>query len=574
MLDLLIRNGDVIDGTGTPRRRADVGVRDGRVVSIDGTDEPARRTIDAEGRVVAPGFVDVHTHLDAQAFWDPDLSPSPLHGVTTVIAGNCGFTIAPLTEDAGRYLMPMLAKVEGMPLQSLRNGVPWNWRTTAEYLDALDGRLVINAGFMVGHSAIRRVVMGAAANERAATDDELARMTRLLRDGLEAGGFGFSTTTSDTHNDGEGNPVPSRFAEAREFIELARVCGEYEGTSLELLPQGATGLGPFGDDVAELMITMSATARRPLNWNVIQPAASNLDSCLAKLEVGDRAAARGGKVIGLTMPVDMKARFSFHAGFVLDVFEGWAAIMNASPEEKLRVLSDPQQRARMAEQAAGTTSMRHLAKWQDHVIVETFSPETAPYAGRRVGDIAEELGKEPFDALVDIAIADGLRTTFMRGTPAPTAADWEARLQIWNDPRAMIGASDAGAHLDMIAAFRYSTGFLEEAVRQHQLLPLERAIHLLTGAPARLYGLRDRGVLREGARSDIVVFDEDTVGSQPVGTRFDLPGGAGRLYAEAVGIDHVIVNGTEIAADGVYTGARSGTLLRAGRDSATPTLDL
>ena len=189
MLDLLITGGDVIDGTGAPRRRADVGVRDGRVVAIGAIDEPARRTIDADGRVVAPGFVDVHTHLDAQAFWDPDLSPSPLHGVTTVLSGNCGFTIAPLTEDAGRYLMPMLAKVEGMPLQSLRDGVPWNWRTTAEYLDALDGRLVINAGFMVGHSAIRRVVMGEAANERTATDDELSHDGRLLRDGLDAGGL-------------------------------------------------------------------------------------------------------------------------------------------------------------------------------------------------------------------------------------------------------------------------------------------------------------------------------------------------------------------------------------------------
>jgi N-acyl-D-aspartate/D-glutamate deacylase len=574
MLDLLIRGGDVIDGTGTPRQRADVGVRDGRVVSVGATDEPAQRTIDADGRVVAPGFVDVHTHLDAQAFWDPDLSPSPLHGVTTVLSGNCGFTIAPLTEDAGRYLMPMLAKVEGMPLQSLRDGVPWNWRTTAEYLGALDGRLVINAGFMVGHSAIRRVVMGEAANERAATDDELEQMIHLLRDGLEAGGFGFSTTTSDTHNDGDGNPVPSRFADRREFVELARVCGEYEGTSLELLPQGATGLGPFADDVADLMITMSAAARRPLNWNVIQPAASNLDSCLAKLELGDRAAARGGKVIGLTMPVDMKARFSFHSGFVLDVFEGWAEIMNASTEEKLRALSDPERRARMADQAAGTKSMRHLAKWQDHVIVETFTSETAAYAGRRVGDIAEELGKEPFDALADIAIADGLRTTFTRGTPPPGPADWDARLQIWNDPRALIGASDAGAHLDMIAAFRYSTGFLEEAVRQHQLLPLERAIHLLTAAPARLYGLRDRGVLREGVHADIVVFDEETVGSQPVRTRFDLPGGAGRLYADSVGIDHVIVSGTEIVAGGAYTGERCGTLLRSGRDSATPTLEL
>jgi N-acyl-D-aspartate/D-glutamate deacylase len=218
--------------------------------------------------------------------------------------------------------------------------------------------------------------------------------------------------------------------------------------------------------------------------------------------------------------------------------------------------------------------MRHMAKWADHVIVETFTPQTQAYAGRRVGDIAEELGKDPFDTLVDIAIADGLRTTFTRSTPPTTAADWDARLQIWNDSRAVIGASDAGAHLDMIAAFRYSTGFLEEAVREHQLLPLERAVHFLTGAPARLYGLRDRGLLREGACADIVVFDERTVGSQPVGTRFDLPGGAGRLYAEADGIAHVIVDGTEIATDGAYTGERAGVILRAGRDSATPTLDL
>jgi N-acyl-D-aspartate/D-glutamate deacylase len=322
------------------------------------------------------------------------------------------------------------------------------------------------------------------------------------------------------------------------------------------------------------MITMSATARRPLNWNVISPTAANLDSCLAKLEVGDRAAARGAKVVGLTMPVDMKARFSFHSGFVLDVFEGWAPVMSAPTEEKLRLLTDSEQRRRLAEGAAHTPNMRHLAKWHDHVIIETFTPATAAYRGRRVGEIAEELGKDPFDTLLDIAVADGLRTTFARSSLPPTRADWDARLRIWSDPRALIGASDAGAHLDMIAAFRYSTGFLEEAVRQQRLLPLEQAIHQLTAAPARLYGMRDRGQLAEGARADLVVFDEDRVGSRPITTRFDLPGGAGRLYADAVGIDHVVVNGVEIAADGEYTGARAGTILRSGLDTATPTLEL
>jgi N-acyl-D-aspartate/D-glutamate deacylase len=572
--DTVITNGLVVDGTGATGRHADVAIRDGRIVAIGGVERDASQVIDADGRVVAPGFVDVHTHLDAQAFWDPLLSPSPLHGVTTAIAGNCGFTIAPLSPETGAYLMPMLARVEGMPLESLRAGVPWDWRTTAEYLERLDGTLAINTGFMVGHSAIRRLAMGAAANERAATADELAAMQQLLHDGLDAGALGFSTTTSTTHNDAQSRPVPSRFADPDEFVALARVCAEYEGTSLELLPQGATDLAPFADDVADLMIRMSEVAGRPLNWNVIQPTARTLDTWMAKLAVGDRAQARGAKVVGLTMPVDMRARFSFHAGFVLDVFEGWAPILGLPIAERLTALRDENVRRRLEAGAAKTPSMKHLAAWEKLVIIETFAPENERFRGRLVGDIAAELGTTPFETLMTIVIADELRTTFARSVPEPTEADWDARLALWRDPRCVIGASDAGAHLDMIAAFRYSTGFLQEAVRERRLLPLEEAIALLTSAPARLYGLRDRGVLRAGAHADVLVLEPDHVGSGPVGTRFDLPGGAGRLYADATGIDHVVVGGVEIAAKGEYTGARPGRVLRAGRDTATPTLTL
>ena len=573
MLDLRIVNGVVIDGTGAAGRPADLGVKDGRIVALGALDEQSARTIDAEGRVVAPGFVDVHTHLDAQLFWDPTASPSPLHGVTTAFAGNCGFTIAPIGPDSAEYLMAMLSRVEGMPLASLRTGVPWDWSTTGEYLDRLDGRMALNAGFMVGHSAIRRLVMGPAANERTATPAEISAMTELLRAGLAAGGMGFSTTTSDTHNDADGRPVPSRFAGRDEFLALARVCGEYPGTSLELLPRG-TDVGPFADEVAELMIEMSVVAGRPLNWNVIQPSAAGLGSCLAKLAVGDAAAARGAKVVGLTMPIDMKARFSFLAGFVLDGFDGWAQVMALPAAEKLACFRDPDQRRDLFDGAARTANLRHLAKWSDHVIVETFTDRTAPFKGRLVGEIASEQGKEPFDALVDIAVTDDLRTTFARNTRPPSAADWDARLQICRDHRALVGASDAGAHLDMIAAFRYSTGLLQEAVRERNLLPIEEAIHFLTGAPARLYGLQGRGELRVGGRADILVLDPDTVGSAPVETRFDLPGGAGRLYADAVGIGHVFVNGVEVAADGAYTGELPGRVLRAGTDTHTPTMAL
>lgn len=574
MLDTLITGGLVVDGTGAAPFRADVGVRDGRVVSLGTESEPARRTIDADGRVVSPGFVDVHTHLDAQAFWDPSLGPSPLHGVTTAFAGNCGFSIAPLSAESGGYLMTMLARVEGMPLASLTAGVPWDWSSTADYLERLDGTLSINTGFMVGHSAMRRLVMGEAANERTATGDEIEAMVRLLRDGLAAGGMGFSTTTSPTHTDAFGHPVPSRFADRQEMLALAAVCRDFEGTSLELLPRGATDSGGFDDDVAELMIDMSVIAGRPLNWNVISPTARNLDDVRAKLAVGDRAAARGGKVIGLTMPIDMRARFSFHAGFVIDGFDGWAPILALPIPERLAVLSDPARRAEMEAGAARTPSLAHLARWGSLVLVETFTPETARFAGRTVASIAEETGRSPFDALLDVACADGLRTTFRREVRVPSDADWQARLEVWRDPRALIGASDAGAHLDMLAAFQYSTGLLAEAVREQRLLPIEEAIHYLTGAPAHLYGLRDRGVLREGAHGDVVVLDPERVGSGPVGTRFDLPGGAGRLYADALGIDHVLVAGVEVATDGVDTGARPGRVLRSGVDTATPSLAL
>jgi N-acyl-D-aspartate/D-glutamate deacylase len=572
MLDTKITGGVLVDGTGSPRRPADVGIRAGRIVAVGEVDEPAHKVIDADGRAVTPGFVDVHTHLDAQAFWDPDLSPSPLHGVTTAVAGNCGFTIAPVSPESAAYLMPMLARVEGMPLQSLRNGVPWSWSTTAEYLDLLDNGLAANVGFMVGHSAIRRLVMGEAANERTARPRELETMKGLLREGIRAGGMGFSTTTSETHNDASGRPVPSRFADAHEMVELARVCGDFEGTSLELLPKGATSGDEFAPDVAELMVSMSEAARRPINWNVISPTAVSLDAWLAKLAVGDHAQARGAKVVGLTMPVDMKARFSFHAGFVLDMFEGWGGFLSGPVEERLRILSDLEERKDLQLLAEGTAGMRHLASWGKLWLVETFTPETARYQGRSVGDIAEEKGCDPFDALVDIVIADGLRTTFARKTPDPTEADWEARAKIWRDPRAQIGASDAGAHLDMIAAFRYATGMLEEAVRLRDLLSLEETIHMLTGSAARMYGMVGRGVITEGAHADILVIDTDTVGSGPVSTRFDLPGGAPRLYADAIGIDHVIVGGVEVAAGGTYTGDRPGRILRAGVDTRTPTM--
>src|SRR5215813_7094202 len=271
MLDLAIRGGTLIDGTGALGRRADVGVRDGRVVSIGAISETSARSVDAAGRVVCPGFVDLHTHYDAQVFWDPTLSPSPLHGVTTVIGGNCGFSIAPLRPAAADYLMPMLARVEGMPLESLAQGVPWDWRSFGEYLARLEGRLALNAGFLVGHCAIRRVVMGERSVGHEATPQELAAMVALLQQSIREGGLGFSTTTAATHNDAAGEPVPSRHASREELVALARALRDLPGTTLEMIP----GTGLWTEREKQIMTEMSLAANRPLNWNLLAPNSQN-----------------------------------------------------------------------------------------------------------------------------------------------------------------------------------------------------------------------------------------------------------------------------------------------------------
>jgi N-acyl-D-aspartate/D-glutamate deacylase len=566
MFDVIIKGGAVIDGTGTERVRADIGIVGDRIETIgDLHDSEGRQIIDAAGRVIVPGFIDVHTHLDAQAFWDTTLSPSPLHGVTTVIGGNCGFSIAPLSDDPadGDYLMRMLSRVEGMPLESLQEGVPWNWTSTAEYLDAIDNTLSINAGFKVGHSALRRVVLGNDATIRAATDDEVAKMCELLRSGLEAGAIGFSSSWSTTHNDTENKMVPSRYAERSEMISLCSVLADFPGTSIEFIPC----IGPFDEEAAILMSDMSVAANATLNWNALAVNAKSLDAAMDKLAASDVAAARGGKVVGLTPPMSLDFRMSFDSGFLLDAVPGWEEAMLLPKEDKLALLRDPVERERLGDLAFARHMMRHFTNWAKMTIFHTVAPENADYLGRNIGEIATELGTSPWDTLCNIVIADDLQTSFGHPTVDEPVENWEARLKVWRDKRAVIGASDAGAHLDMFFSANYATVLLGEAVVKRKLLPLEEAIHLLTAVPADLYGIQGRGRLTEGAYADLVVLDESTVSSNVMEMRADLPAGAARLYADANGIDHVLCNGVEIVRSGEFTDARPGTIVRSGRDT-------
>ena len=566
MFDVVIRNGLVVDGTGSPGQTADVAIRDGRIVAIGEVSDKGNHEIDAEGLVVAPGFVDVHTHFDAQVFWDTTLSPSPLHGVTTVISGNCGFTIAPLEPEHGDYMMRMLARVEGMPLASLQQGVPWNWRTFGEYLDAIDGSLMPNAGFLVGHSALRRTVMGERSVGEFASDDELTAMKELLAESIAAGGLGFSSSWAKTHNDAAGDAVPSRHASETELVELCSVLKDTSAVALEFIPT----IERFDDEVYQLLTDMSVAADRPLNWNVIFANARQADVIQEKLRASDFAAEQGGRVIALTAPMPAESRLSFESGFLLDTLHGWSEPMALSNEEKLALLSDPERRSELNENAQKPSAFRGVARWERLTVGEVTKQDLKHLEGRSIGDIAEELGKTPWEALCEIVVEDDLKTGLYPPAAGDNEESWALRQALWNDERCLIGASDAGAHLDFLATFNYST-YLLAAARDRNLLSLESAVQKLTDAPARLYGLKDRGRIEEGWCADLVIFDANEVAPAEIEVREDLPGGAWRLYSEAVGVHHVFINGEQAVLDGQFTDARPGTLLRSGRDTESVT---
>jgi len=569
MLDYLIKGGTVVDGTGSPGRRADVGVRDGRIVAVGDVDEPASETITADGLVVAPGFVDPHTHYDAQLFWDPQASPSSVHGVTTIMGGNCGFTLAPLAAEDADYLRRMMAKVEGMPLPALEQGVPWNWSSFGDYLDRLDGNVAINAGFMVGHCAIRRNVMGADAVGNEATPEQVDAMVRLLHKSIDAGGLGFSTTLAFTHSDGDGEPVASRWASKDEVLALCGAVRDHEGTGLEYVTDGC--MRGFRDDEVEQMAEMTLAARRPLNWNVLTVDAKEPERYRAQLAACENAAARGGKAIALTMPILVEMNMSFRNYCALFMLPDWSQVMNLPVPERVAKLKDPETRAWMNERARSPEAgvFRRLASWGRYQIGDTFSAANEGLKGRSVYDIAQERGGDNFDTLLDVVINDELRTVLWPLPPDDDEDSWKLRADAWRNPLVLIGGSDAGAHLDRMCGAPYTTTFLSDMIRGRQLIPMEQAVHLITQAPAELFGLRDRGVVQEGFHADLVLLDPETVGADEVHLVEDLPGGTARLFAGSTGVERVFVNGRAIVAGGKATGDLPGTVLRSGRDTRT-----
>ncbi|MEZ5207453.1 MAG: amidohydrolase family protein [Acidimicrobiales bacterium] len=568
MADYLIKGATIVDGTGAPGVVGDVAVADGKIVAVGAVDETAATTLDADGLVVAPGFVDPHTHYDAQLLWDPLATPSGVHGVTSIIAGNCGFTLAPLRGEADAdYTRRMMAKVEGMPLKALEEGVTWDWSSFGEYLGRLEGRIALNAGFLVGHCAIRRYVMGAEATGNAATADQVDAMVRLLDESIEAGGLGFSTTLSNTHSDGDGEPVASRFAERDEILALCAAVGRHEGTTLEAIVNGC--LDRFADDEIDLLAAMSAAAQRPLNWNVLTVDSRVPDRVPRQLQASRAAAAAGGRIVALTMPVLVPMNMSFLNYCALNMLPDWGPVLGLPVPERMVALRDPETRRRLEARrlrgrrrvpsAGRLRQLRHRRHLQ-----RRHGAVSLPGRGRHrrrggQGPLRHVARHRARRRPAHDPVAHAARQRSRAVDDAPRA----------DDPDVMLGGSDAGAHLDRMMGASYTTRFLGDCLRGRKLVDLERAVHMLTDAPAQLFGLRGRGRIAAGYHADLVVFDPERIGASNATLVNDLPGGTARLMSEAEGVVRVLVNGTEIVRDNRATDAVPGTVLRSGVDTDT-----
>ncbi len=568
-MDILFQNVTIVDGSGSPSVVGDVGILDGRIAVVGASSGQAGEIVDGTGLVLCPGFIDPHTHFDAQLLWDPYASPSNLHGITTVISGNCGFTLAPIRPEDTTWTLEMMAEVEGMPLPALTAGVAGGWTTFAEYLDRVEGRLGVNAAFLVGHCQLRRFVMGADGGDGPADDGQIAAMVAELHAAIDAGGLGFSSTQSFSHNDGEGKPVPSRNATTEELLALCEVVKDHEGTTLEYITDGC--LNGFTDEEVARITEMSLRGGRAVNWNVLTVDSRDPDAVEGQLRASRHADERGGRVVALTMPILVPMNMSLLTRCALTLIPGWDDVLTRPVAERMELLSDPAVRARMrvaaAAEAAGV--FRRLNRWADYHVGDTYSPANRDLEGRRIGDIADERGQDPFDVLIDIALADDLRTVLWPTPLEDDDASWALRMELLDSGRAMVGGSDGGAHLDRMLGSVYPTRFLADTLRGRRLVSLERAVQMMTDDPAQLFGLVDRGRIEVGYHADLVLFDPATVDAGPVRKVADLPADAERLFADAVGVRRVLANGVDIVRDGTTTGRTPGVLLRSGRDTRT-----
>ena len=579
--DLLIKNGRVVDGSGAPSFYADVAVTNGMIVGVGKFNETATRTIDAQGRVVAPGFIDHHTHFDSQCMWDPIVNSTSLNGNTSIIVGQCGIVIAPTQSGDGDWYLEMFDKMEGIPLSAQRKGVDFAWESIPEYLDAIGRNRGINVGALVGHSGVRRYVMGEACQEREATQEEIEAMKGLVRDGMLAGALGFSIGNFDGQGlEIFGVKVPSSVAAEAEWYALGSVLGEL-GTGVFQVSGGAAGgfLGP-----ARIAQELSRRTGRPAMYNLLSQELNNPDEWKEHLRVLEEAFKSGTRAYASSLSATAGPIFDLRSGLAglededmispATVFQGmptWDSVMAQPVQQRIQSFQDSEIRKALSLEGVetegthsyrmdrGTRQMSFSRRWDLVQVYMTHEQRNRAYSGKSIEQISQEQGKGIMDAFLDLVLDDDLRTSFQ---VVDRNNDAESQKQIMGSPYTVIGTTDGGARPDKGDRTDYSTRLLSYWVREKGIMSVEEAVYRMTGKTALMHDLHDRGFIAAGKAADITIFDPDTIASKPREPMYQFPGGEMHVKQGAKGIDYVIVNGEVLLEDGEHTGALPGQVLR------------
>jgi N-acyl-D-aspartate/D-glutamate deacylase len=552
MFDLVIRDAMLVDGLGAPPRRGGVAVKDGRIVEIGRILGSAREIVDGDGLALMPGIIDNHTHYDAQLTWDPWASPSPALGVTTAIIGNCGFTIAPCRARDRERVMKNLTQVEGMSLEVLRAGVRWDFETVPQYLDMLERQgAALNVAVFAGHSSIRTYVMGEAATERTATEAEVASMKKIVLEAMHAGAVGFSTSTSPAHNGEGGKPMPSRLADEREMQALTGALKDSGRGVFMLTKGGHTGI-PF-------LETLAAESGRPVIVAALLHSSANPDAVFHDLQKIQEANERGHRLVGAVSCCPLAMEFTLHSPYVFEGLQAWQPALPLKGQAFKAKLKDPAFRHGLRAELGTPAHFRLFnGQWQQ---VQVLESRTKDLEQRSIADLARAAGKDPLDFMLDTALEEDLDTVF---SALLLNSDEAAVGRMLKHPSSLVSLSDAGAHLTFFNDAGFGLHLLGHWVRSRGVLTLADAVRRLTGQPAQLFGVGERGALKVGYHADLMLFDPATVGRGPKRRVFDLPGGHPRLTTAALGVHGVWVNGCRVAGkDGALDpGKLPGRLLR------------
>jgi len=559
--DLVIKNGMVIDGSGSARYRADVAIKNGKIAKIGRVNEKARQTIDAEGHVVTPGFVDGHTHMDAQVFWDPIGSCSSYHGVTSVVMGNCGFTLAPCKQEDADLVFRSLERAEDLSRDAMLAGIDWTWETFPQFLDAVDELPKgINYAGYIGHSALRTYTMGERAFEQEASEDEVKHMQALVKEAMHAGAIGFSTSRTFNHTTADDKPVASRLANWEEVRAIVNAVGETGKGVFEIAGE-APGRNPerireYHDRLRDLAVESGVTQ----TWGMFSVKAAP-EIWRPYFDLLDETAEAGGRMFAQVHTRGLNNILSFESAMPYDNWELWSDIRALPLEEQKVHLRDPETKAKLVEIAnreyTGPRIVGAEIRPPDWDYV--FPMDDMDYDKPSMAQIAKEKGVDPVELMIDMALERDLKMFFR--TPIANE-NQDHVLEMIKHPRSVVTFSDSGAHVSQIMDSSLQTHLLSYWVREKEALTLEEAVKQITYNTATLWGLHDRGLLREGMAADIVVFDPKTVGPNMPEVLNDLPAGARRLKQTASGILNTVVNGEIFLTNNEHTGAIAGRLLR------------